>query len=157
MQVLCCNMPKGVGLCSLSFQAYPVGILCFSVAESTAKYKSQVDKKHREVDFCVGDYVWAVLTKDRFPAHEYNKLAAKKIGPVEIVENVIQKAYRLHLPSHIRTSDVFNVKHLLPYTGDNSSEDDTPPDSRTNLSAPGRMMQLNKKFYSWHVWSIPKV
>jgi hypothetical protein len=30
--------------------------------------------------------VWVVLTKDRFPIGEYNKLAARKIGPVEIVK-----------------------------------------------------------------------
>jgi hypothetical protein len=30
--------------------------------------------------------VWAILTKDRFPVGEYNKLAACKVGPIEIIE-----------------------------------------------------------------------
>lgn len=104
---------------------------------STAKYKSQADQKRRSVDFSVGDLVWAILTKDRFPAHAYNKLAARKIGPLEITEKINQNAYRLQLPSHIHTSDVFNVKHLIPFSGDNPSAGDPPFDSRSNLSHPG--------------------
>jgi len=85
------------------------------------------------VEFDVGDFVWAVLTKDRFSAGDYHKLAARKIGPVEIVEKINSNAYRLKLPSHIPTADVFNVKHLIPYTGDGSDDDD----SRTNSLHPG--------------------
>ncbi|XP_059438105.1 uncharacterized protein LOC132170956 [Corylus avellana] len=47
---------------------------------STAKYKADADKKCRAVEFEKGDFVSAVLTKDRFPVGEYNKLAACKIG-----------------------------------------------------------------------------
>ena len=53
----------------------------------------------------------------------YNKLSVKKIGPVKIVEKINPNTYRLKLPSHIRTVDIFNVKHLLPYFGDSSNED----------------------------------
>ena len=73
--------------------------------------------------------MWAVLTKDRFPVGEYNKLSAKKIGPVEIIEKIYSNAYRLKLPSHIRTADVFNVKHLVPFTGDSSDDSDSRPNS----------------------------
>lgn len=83
----------------------------------TAKYKAQVDQKRRVVDFDVDDFVWAIITKDRFSAHEYSKLAAKKIGPVEIVEKINPNACRLRLPSHVHTSDVFNVKHLCSFHG----------------------------------------
>ncbi|GKB47293.1 putative reverse transcriptase domain-containing protein [Tanacetum coccineum] len=72
----------------------------------------------------------------RFPVGEYNKLSAKKIGPLEIVEKINSNAYRLKLPSHIRCSDVFNVKHLIPYHGD-SSDDDLAMNSRTNFVYPG--------------------
>ncbi|KAM0027670.1 hypothetical protein Hdeb2414_s0019g00542891 [Helianthus debilis subsp. tardiflorus] len=70
---------------------------------------------------------------------EYNKLSAKKIGPVEIVEKINPNAYRLKLPSHIRCSDVFNVKHLLPYYGD-SSDDELVGNLRENFDYPGGMM-----------------
>jgi hypothetical protein len=74
--------------------------------------------------------VWAILTKDRFPMGEYNKLAARKMGPVEIIAKINPNAYRLKLPSHIKTSNVFNVKHLVPFIEDSLEED---ANSRTNF------------------------
>ncbi|KAK9083428.1 hypothetical protein Scep_029899 [Stephania cephalantha] len=79
------------------------------------------------------DFVWAVLTKDRFSVGDYNKLSVRKIGPVEVLEKINPNAYRLKLPSHIRTADVFNVKHLVPYYGDTSDDDN----SRANSVHPG--------------------
>nr|GEV97174.1 hypothetical protein [Tanacetum cinerariifolium] len=71
---------------------------------------------------------------DRFPVGEYNKLSAKKIGPLEIVEKM-----KLNIPFKvtklIRCSDVFNVKHILPYHGDSSDEDNVG-NSRTNFFYP---------------------
>ncbi|GJS94327.1 putative nucleotidyltransferase, ribonuclease H [Tanacetum coccineum] len=107
-----------------------------NLVRANSKYKQDADQKRRQVDFEAGDFVWAVLTKDRFPVGEYNKLSAKKIGPLEIVEKINSNAYRLKLPSHIRCSDVFNVKHLLPYHGD-SSDDDLVVNSRANFVYPG--------------------
>ena len=104
-----------------------------NLEKAAGKYKELADRKRRHVEFDVGDYVWAVLTKDRFSVGEYNKLSARKIGPVEIIEKINPNAYRLKLPSHIRTADVFNVKHLIPYTGDNSDDDN----SRANSVQPG--------------------
>ena len=100
--------------------------------DAIVKYKNAADLKRRRVDFCVGDFVWAVLTKDRFSVGDYNKLSARKIGPVEIVEKINSNAYRLKLPSHIKTADVFNVKHLVPFRGDSSSDDEAKLNSRTN-------------------------
>ena len=108
-----------------------------NLLESTAKFKRDADRKRRLVDFEVGDFVWAVLTKDRFPIGEYNKLSARKIGPVEIIEKINSNAYRLKLPSHIRTADVFNVKHLVSFHGDSSSEDEDLLNSWSNSSQPG--------------------
>ena len=61
------------------------------------------------------------------PAHAYNKLKAKKIGPLEVLECINDNAYRLRLPSDITTSDVFNVKYLSRYF-----PPDQPHDSRLN-------------------------
>ncbi|PKI55736.1 hypothetical protein CRG98_023868 [Punica granatum] len=97
-----------------------------NLKNAAMKYKAVAGRRRRHVEFEVGDFVWAVLTKDRFSAGNYHKLAARKIGPVEIVEKINSNAYRLKLPSHIRTADVFNVKHLIPYTGD-SSDEFSPP------------------------------
>ena len=48
---------------------------------------------------------------------------------MEIVEKINSNAYHLKLPSHIRTTYVFNVKHLVPFTGDSSDDSDSRPDS----------------------------
>ena len=107
-----------------------------NLSQSSEKYKLAADKKRRHLEFEVGDFVWAILTKDRFAVGEYNKLAAKKIGPLEIVGKINPNAYRLKLPSHIRPHDVFNIKHLIPFYGD-SSDDDAVGNSRTNFLQPG--------------------
>lgn len=99
---------------------------------SASKYKAAADKKQRELLFEPGDLVWVVLTKDCIPAGEYNKLNNHKIGPVEVLARINPNAYRVRLPPHLRTSDVFNVKHLFPYHGDNDD-----PDSWSNPSHPG--------------------
>ena len=80
------------------------------------------DKKHRALEFQVGDLVWVVLTKDRLSVGKYNKLSAKKIGPLEIIKKINPNAYKLKLPSDFRTADVFNVKHLIPYKSDHDED-----------------------------------
>ncbi|GKC92941.1 putative reverse transcriptase domain-containing protein [Tanacetum coccineum] len=111
-----------------------------NLVRANSKYKQDADHKRRHVNFEEGDFVWAILTKDRFLVGEYNKLSAKKIGLLEIVEKINSNAYRLKLPSHIRCSDVFNVKHLVPYHGD-SSDDDLAMNSRTNFVYPEGTME----------------
>ncbi|GKC26093.1 hypothetical protein Tco_1033387 [Tanacetum coccineum] len=107
---------------------------------ANSKYKQDADHKRGHVDSEEGDFVWVVLTKDHFPVGEYNKLSAKKVGPLEIVDKINSNAYRLKFPSHIMCYDVFNVKHLIPYHGD-SSDDDLAMNSRTNFVYPGGMME----------------
>ncbi|GJX18062.1 putative reverse transcriptase domain-containing protein [Tanacetum coccineum] len=107
-----------------------------NLVRANSKYKQDLDHKQRHVDIEEGEFVWAVLTKDRLPVRDYNKLSAKKIGPLEIVEKINSNAYRLKLPSHIMCSDVFYVKHLIPYLGD-SSDDDLAMNSRANFIYPG--------------------
>ena len=99
---------------------------------STAKYKTNADRHRRDTQFKAGDFVWAVLTRDWFPPSEYNKLKSRKIGPLEVLEKINANAYRLSLPPEIRSSDVFNVKHLIPYV----AQDDID-DPRSDLSLSG--------------------
>ncbi|GJW62497.1 tubulin beta-1 chain [Tanacetum coccineum] len=88
------------------------------VEAHNARYKKAADLHQRKVVFEEGDYVWAVLTKDRLPAGVNVKLHDRKIGPCQIQKKINDNAYRLQLPSHLNTSDVFNVKHLIPFKGD---------------------------------------
>ncbi|KAL1218313.1 hypothetical protein V5N11_022857 [Cardamine amara subsp. amara] len=106
---------------------------------ATRKYKSAVDIHRRDVQFEVGDLVWAVLTKDRFKPCTYNKLKSRKIGPLEIVEKINNNAYRLKLPPHMNTADVFNVKHLVPFIAEDGVDD--TQNLRSNfLLTPGDLM-----------------
>ena len=74
-----------------------------------------------------------VLTKDRYPIEEYSKLSQQKISHLEIIKEINDNAYQLKLPSHLRISSVFNVRHLVPYIGD-SSEDEEASNSRMSSS-----------------------
>eukprot|EP00268_Persea_americana_P005654 TRINITY_DN11911_c0_g1_i4.p1 TRINITY_DN11911_c0_g1~~TRINITY_DN11911_c0_g1_i4.p1 ORF type:complete len:330 (-),score=59.07 TRINITY_DN11911_c0_g1_i4:1731-2720(-) len=114
-----------------------------NLVQAATKYKMLADKKCCHVEFEVGDFVWAVLTKDRFSMGDYNKLSAKKIGPIEIIEKINPNAYRLKLQTHVQTADVFNVKHLIPYFGD-SSDDDAIGNSRANFLHPGENDAVQK-------------
>ena len=99
---------------------------------ATERYKARADTRRRQLIFAPGDLVWVVLTKDRLPAHEYNKLRSRKIGPVTVLERINDNAYRLQLPDHIKTANVFNVKFLSKFHGDNTDQD-----SEANLLVPG--------------------
>ncbi|CAA7027456.1 unnamed protein product [Microthlaspi erraticum] len=105
-----------------------------NLESSSSKYKAiaTADSQHRRVIFKPGNHVWAFLTKDRMPAHSYNKLKAKKIGHLTVLEQINDNAYRLQLPANINTSDVFNVRYLSCY-----APPDPVPDSWSNPSNPG--------------------
>lgn len=112
--------------------------------EANARYKQAADRRRRQVVFEPGDFVWAVLTKDRYPSHLYNKLKARKVSPVEVLERINPNAYRLKLPSHLNTFDVFNIKHLVPFTSDDEVSSEDHSDSRANLHHPGETDDVDK-------------
>jgi hypothetical protein len=70
------------------------------------KYKVYTDKKHRQVDFDIGELVWVYLSKDRYPRGDYNKLTHHKFGPYPILKKFDKNAYRVKLPEDI---------HILNY------------------------------------------
>lgn len=104
-----------------------------NLESSSSKYMQAADQHRLKLVFAVEDLVWAYLTRDRMPAHAYNKLKAKKIGPLEVLERINDNAYRLRLPD--TTSDVFNVKYLSRYIGPNTVPDtgSNPPVAPTNV------------------------
>ncbi|PKI52839.1 hypothetical protein CRG98_026787 [Punica granatum] len=64
-----------------------------NLEKAAMKYKTVADRKRRHVKFKVDDFVWAVLTNDRFSANDYHKIAARKIGHVEVVKKINPNAY----------------------------------------------------------------
>ncbi len=51
-----------------------------------------------------------------------------------MLQKINDNAYRIRLPSNLKTSDIFNVKHLSPCFPDPAEE---CPGSRANLFQPG--------------------
>jgi hypothetical protein len=94
------------------------------------KYKAHADKRRRQVNFRVGEFVWVYLSKDRYPKGDYNKLTRRKFGPYPILEKFGENAYRVQLPEDMHISNVFNVRHLHKYYGENTS-------LRSSFSQPG--------------------
>nr|GEW01279.1 hypothetical protein [Tanacetum cinerariifolium] len=100
-----------------------------------------VDPEDNDDDVSYGDYE-AAPVYDEEPEYE-EEYVSGDVGvnlvfedELEIMEKMNSNAYRLKLPSHIRCSDVFNVKHLLPYHG-NSFDEVSVGNSRTNFVYPG--------------------
>lgn len=79
------------------------------ISNNKAKYKALVYTHYRRVVFEVGDLVQVVLTYDMFLVGEYKKLKERKIGPCEVFKKINDNAYKICLPHHLKTSDVFNV------------------------------------------------
>lgn len=61
------------------------------------------------------------FTKRDFSIGTYNKITLKKFGPCRINRWIDGNAYQVRLPSHVQTSNIFNVANLAPYVGDASA------------------------------------
>ena len=85
------------------------------INDNNAKYNVLVYTHQRRVVFGDGDLVWEALTRDKFLVGKYNKLKERKIGPCEVLPKINDNAYKICLPNHLETSDVFNVQHLTSY------------------------------------------
>ncbi|KAL6134775.1 hypothetical protein ACLB2K_067003 [Fragaria x ananassa] len=84
-----------------------------NIEENNLMYKAVANQHRRRVEFEEKDVVWAVLANNRFPTGAYNKLKDHKVGLCKILKKINDIAYQLQL-SHVKTANVFNVKHLSP-------------------------------------------
>ena len=83
--------------------------------------------------FNIGDLVWLRLRKDRFPQERKSKLRPRADGPLKVLARYNNNAYKIDIPrDKYNVSDIFNVKDLAKYHGD---EDHDP---WTDLSQGGR-------------------
>lgn len=112
---------------------------------SSSKYKNTTNSHRMRLVFEVGDFVWAYLTRDRMPVHAYNKLKAKKIAPLVVLERINDNANHLRLPANINTFDVFNVKYLSRFVSDSDALD-----SRSNPLTLGDLMQQHHYVWRHH-------
>ena len=83
--------------------------------------------------FNIGDLVWLHLRKDRFPNERKSKILPRDDGTFKVLARYNNNAYKIDLPSDkYNVSNIFNVKDLLPYHGDEAF------DSRSDLCQGGR-------------------
>ena len=95
-----------------------------------SRQKSYADRRHRPLEFQVGDWVFLKVSPTRGVVRfgKRGKLSPRFIGPFEVVQRIGECAYRLALPPSLSgVHDVFHVSmlrkyiidpsHMLDYTG----------------------------------------
>ena len=111
--------------------------------ETSSTIKRQVQRLTTKLNinkspmvFQPGDQVWIHLRKDRFPKERKSKLLPRADGPFKVITRYNDNAYKIDIPrDKYNVSDIFNVKDLAKYHGD---EDHDP---WTDLSQGGEMMR----------------
>ena len=93
----------------------------------------QAQPQQAPMVFNIGDLVWLHLRKERFPNEYKSKLLPRADGPFKVIEFYNNNAYKINIPhDKYSVSDIFNVKDLSPYLGDEAF------DPRSDLSQGGK-------------------
>ena len=78
--------------------------------------------------FNIGDLVWLHLRKDQFPNERKSKLLPRADGPFKVLARYNNNAYKIDLPrDKYNMSDIFNVKDLSPFHGDEDLDPRSDP------------------------------
>ncbi len=88
------------------------------------------NRRRREHDITVGSLVWVRTQHLALPARLTRKLAAKFIGPFQVLSQVNQVAFRVDLPEKFnKLHNVFHVSQLkLHVSGSAEQMDEVRPD-----------------------------
>ncbi|BAT92057.1 hypothetical protein VIGAN_07071600 [Vigna angularis var. angularis] len=89
----------------------------------------QANKKRREADIKVGDWVYLRIRPHRqtsMPTRLHPKLAARYFGPFQVLQQVGKVAFRLQLPETARIHPIFHVSQLKKAVGEQIVEKELP-------------------------------
>ena len=79
------------------------------------RYKKQVNKNQKQVNFKVGQKVWPNVKNFTLPQGLMPKFMAKFAGPFPVVKQMFDDAYKLAVPPEIKVHPVFYVSLLKEY------------------------------------------
>ena len=97
----------------------------FSLSFAEARAKRSYDKRHRDITFEEGDWVWLKLHKGyHLPGKPHRKWSAQRSGPYKVLERVGRLAYKLDLGDQ-NIHPVISVAQLTP-AGRNPPRDPNP-------------------------------
>ncbi|GMJ02256.1 hypothetical protein HRI_003894800 [Hibiscus trionum] len=83
--------------------------------QAQLRMKNQADKKRREVELQVGDWVFVRLQPYRHLSlrlHRNQKLSPRFFGPYQVVQRIGNVAYKLELPASTHIHPVFHISQL---------------------------------------------
>ena len=96
-----------------------------AIEKAQRVYKRNADRTRQDREFGIGDRVWLESYNLSTDAPS-KKLAAKRLGPYEILERVGASSYRLSIPAAWRVHNVFHAS-LLSRTKEDSIPGRVPP------------------------------
>ncbi|MCO5563940.1 hypothetical protein L7F22_017592 [Adiantum nelumboides] len=88
-----------------------------NIREAQKRHKLYYDKKHRVVEYEIGDMVFlkVIPEKSHLILGKDRRLSPRFAGPFKILKRIGSLAYKLKLPSHVKVHPVFHVSLLKKY------------------------------------------
>lgn len=85
-----------------------------NIREAQKRHKKYYDKKHRDLEFKLGDMVFLKVVPERsnLSLGVDKRLSPRFAGPFKVLRRVGKLAYKLELPSNIKVPSCFSCKFV---------------------------------------------